>query len=73
MSLVLAISEDLKTLAQVQQKLGIRLSEDSNFLRSGWRRVIRSKKAIVADWTKYAEIICTRAKTDPFWKKRSNL
>ena len=31
MSAVLAISEDLKTLAQVQQKLGIRLSEDSNF------------------------------------------
>ena len=31
MSVVLAIAEDVKTLAQVQQKLGIRLSEDSKF------------------------------------------
>ena len=31
MSAVLAIAEELKTLAQVQQKLGIRLSEDAKF------------------------------------------
>ena len=31
MSAVLAIAEDLKTLSQIQQKLGIRLSEDANF------------------------------------------
>ena len=31
MSAVLAIAEDLKTLSQIQQKLGIRLSEDADF------------------------------------------